>query len=392
MVYKIDRRRFGSSRSHAESLTVLFVALAQLLELLETNEVLLLFQDGIVEVLGRLVAQALLLLKVVLALLQRHINGTQRLRNVRLELFLLLLGATLLVVAKDLVEVLALLSEQLLRLVHRVVQVVVSLLLLGLEVHILEQLDESLVELRQLDVGRAVLDATAQLRDVYVFLRNQLLLLHELLVLGLELSVDFGEDSGVLLSLHLFLLLGHLCELLVESTLLLFALLLELALFLGEAGLLFDQCLHNHDLVLTYSTRFDLGLEPCRLLGHLLNLLLVLLTLVLQLGHLFGDTMRRRLHLLVVSLLLGEALLELTDFLFVLLLLLLVHKNRVVANDLFVHLLEVLNLFGDGVNVLSEDARDVVSLDVELLAADLLDVNVEVARSSFPSGISSTST
>lgn len=231
-----------------------------------------------------------MLVKVVLALLQRDFNGLQRVRNVRLELFLLLLGLARLVVLHDLVEVLALLRKQLLRLVYRVEQVVVALLLLGLEVHVLEELDETLVELRQLDVGRTVLDTATQLRDVDVLLSHQLLLLHELLVLCIELSVDFGEDSSVLLSLHLFLLLGHLLKLLVESTLLLFALLLELALFLGEASLLFDERLHNHDLVLTDCACFDLRLEPCSILGHLVDLLLVLLALVLKLGHFLGDT------------------------------------------------------------------------------------------------------
>ena len=87
----------------------------------------------------------------------------------------------------------------------------------------------------------------------------------------------------MLILLNLLLALLHLGELLLESTLLIFAVLLQLSLGFGKSSLLFDQGRNHDDLVLLNSGAADLVIERVGLRRHLFYLSRVLASLILKL-------------------------------------------------------------------------------------------------------------
>lgn len=146
------------------------------------------------------------------------------------------------------------------------------------------------MELSELNIGRAVLDFALDDVKVQILLRDEPTLLHEPLVLFVELGVDLSQDCGVLVGGKLLLAGLHLLELVIESLLLFLAFLLQLRLFLGERGLFFNHSLDDHDLVLLDIAFVYLLLKLLLFFSDLVDLLLVLLTLVLELSDLFLDS------------------------------------------------------------------------------------------------------
>jgi len=82
-----------------------------------------------------------------------------------------------------------------------VVEVDVAPVLLRLQIQVLEQLDESLVELSEFDIGRTVLNLSLQNVNVFILDSNQLPFLDEFSVLFFELGVDLSQGISVFLLL-----------------------------------------------------------------------------------------------------------------------------------------------------------------------------------------------
>ena len=120
-------------------------------------------------------------------------------------------------------------------------------------------------------------------RDLPVLIGKKLFLPYDLLVLLLILCLDLTEYRRMLLLLNLLLALLHLGELLLESTLLIFAVLLQLSLGFGKSSLLFNQGRNHDDLVLLNSGAADLVVELVGLYRYLFYLFRVLPSLILKL-------------------------------------------------------------------------------------------------------------
>ena len=119
--------------------------------------------------------------------------------------------------------------------------------------------------------------------DLPVLIGKQLFLPDDLLILLLILRLDLAEDSRMLLLLNLLLALLHLGQLLLESSLLIFAVLLQLSLRFGKSCLLFDQGGNHDDFVLLNSGAADLIVELVGLRRHLFYFFRVLASLILKL-------------------------------------------------------------------------------------------------------------
>mmetsp|Transcript_42011 Transcript_42011/g.64341 ORF Transcript_42011/g.64341 Transcript_42011/m.64341 type:complete len:286 (-) Transcript_42011:1063-1920(-) len=276
----------------------------------------------------------------LLALVDVHANGLQSVLDVGLELLLLLLGLAGAVGGVDLSEVLPLLHKQLLGFLDCVVEVDVPPVLLRFQVQVLEQLNQPLVELGDLDLGRTVFDLPLQDTDVLVLNSHQLPLLDQLSIFLVELGVNLAQSGGVLILLEVFFAAFGPLQVFVQAFLLLLALALELLLLSGQTSLLFDEGSDCHDLVFLDCTLFDLILEVIGLLANGLELLAVLLLFVLQLGHFLRDSSEGVLDLGLGFSLLLDTLLEFLDLPVVVLLLLHVEEAGIVLDGELLHLLE----------------------------------------------------
>ena len=154
-----------------------------------------------------------------------------------LPLFLLL---GIFVKLVDLAHVVQLLVEVLFRVDQCVEEVTVLAILLGLEVERVKQFKQALCELSDLDVGGTRLYLALKTRDLPVLISKQLFLANDLLIFLLILCLDLAEDGRMLLLINLLLALLHLGELLLESTLLILAVLFQLSLGFGKSCLLFN--------------------------------------------------------------------------------------------------------------------------------------------------------
>jgi len=238
--------------------------------------------------------------------------------------FFFFLRLALLIERNDVGQIFLLLLKEALRIVHSVIELNVAPVLLSLEVHVVEQLDKPLVELGELNLRRAVLNLALDGSDIPVLLCDESALLHESLMLFIELSIDLDQNRGVLVCLELLLSHFHLLKLFIKALLLFLAFLLELRLLLGERHLLFDHRLHDHDFVLLHIALVNLRFEDLGLTGYFVDLLLVLLALVLELSDLFLGCGGQLFELFPLLRLLFNAPSEVRNFLVILLLLLLV--------------------------------------------------------------------
>jgi len=191
-----------------------------------------------------------LVVHCLLAFLDILVDGLERGLDVSAEHLFLLLALTVFIGLVDLVQVLLFLSEESLRFLHGVVKVNVLAVFLGFQVHVVEQLHETLVELGDFDLAWAVLDFALHDVDVPVFDGDELSLLKELVVLLVELLVNLLQHSRLLCLLQVHFLLLHSLKLGVKALFLFLALLFQLLLVLSQSSFLFDKSLYSYDLVL----------------------------------------------------------------------------------------------------------------------------------------------
>lgn len=185
----------------------------------------------------------------------------------------------------DFFQVVALVSEQLLRCLVGVLQAAVLSEVVRLGVQVVEQLHKSLVELRNLDVGWTSFDFALENRDLPVLLSQCLLLSENFLGFSSVLRLDFLKNSCLLCGLHILLSLLDLLLFNLKPLLLFSAVLLELNLALCQTRLFFNQVSDSLDILLLDRRPRNLLLESSLFSFNLLNLFIVLRALVLKLFH-----------------------------------------------------------------------------------------------------------
>ena len=266
-----------------DALRQLFVQSTRVFKGPDALEVLLLGAYALIELLlslAVLLPAAIELGHTLVPLVTNDTSDVLEVVQEHLPLFLLL---GILVKLVDLAHVVQLLVKVLLGVNQCVEEVAVLAILFGLEVERVEEFEQALGELSDLNVGGTRLYLALKTRDLPVLIGKKLFLPYDLLVLLLILCLDLAEYCCMLLLLNLLLALLHLGELLLKSTLLIFAVLLQLSLGFGKSSLLFDQSRNHDDLVLLNSGAADLVVELVGLYRHLFYLFRVLPSLILKL-------------------------------------------------------------------------------------------------------------
>ena len=266
-----------------DALRQLFVQSTRVFKGPDALEVLLLGAYALIELLlslAVLLPAAIELGHTLVPLVTNDTSDVLEVVQEHLPLFLLL---GILVKLVDLAHVVQLLVKVLLGVNQCVEEVAVLAILFGLEVERVEEFEQALGELSDLNVGGTRLYLALKTRDLPVLIGKKLFLPDDLLVLLLILCLDLAEYCCMLLLLNLLLALLHLGELLLKSTLLIFAVLLQLSLGFGKSSLLFDQSRNHDDLVLLNSGAADLVVELVGLYRHLFYLFRVLPSLILKL-------------------------------------------------------------------------------------------------------------
>jgi len=146
------------------------------------------------------------------------------------EHFLLLLALALLVALIDFLQVVTLLFEELLGFLDGIEEVHIPSVFFRFQIQVVKKLHQTLVELSDLDLGRAVLDLPLEHSNVHIEVCDIFPLSKELIVFLVELRIDLSEDFCMFLLLHVFPSLLHLFQFLVKPQLFLLAVFLQLHL------------------------------------------------------------------------------------------------------------------------------------------------------------------
>ena len=212
---------------------------------------------------------------------------------------------------------------------------------LSFKIEMIEQFNQSLVELSDLNLRWTILNLSLHNVNIPVLNSDEFSLFNKLGVLSIELSINLIKDPCMLLLLKVDLALFHALQLDVQAFLLFFTFLFKLLLIFGKTSLFFDQSGNCHDFMLFNRGLLDSCFELGGFLGYLLDLLLVLSFLILQLRELFLDLLRLLIEFIIKSSLLGGTLLKFFDFNLIIFILLLVKQLRIILHGVFLHLLEI---------------------------------------------------
>lgn len=235
------------------------------------------------------------------------------------------------------------------------------------------------MELGDLDLGGLVLDLSLNDIDVPVLYGEQLSLIEQFVMLLVVLIVDGFERSCMFFLLKLLLSLLHFLQFPIKSLLLFLALFLELGTLVAKTRLFLNQCRDCHDFVLLDRALLNLGVELRLLSSDFVNFLLILLFFIFKLSQVFTDGVLELRYLSLLDLLLLKTRGQFFNFGVVVFLLLLVEGNRIVLNDFFFHSLELVDVFLNHFDVLSEDLVELVALDSNSLPLDHRDFFIELA-------------
>jgi len=304
--------------------------------------VLLFLHDALVELLLHLSVLGPLLFQLRLVLSHVLRGNLLDVLQIVEQNLLCLLVTCFLVSFVDLLQVVAFLVEQGLRILHSVEHLEVLAILVRLKVQSVEQLNKTLVKLGKLNVAWTSLNLPLQDRDSTILLSKNLLLGLEFVVLVIEFSLDLHQLRVLLVFLDLGTTSFSFLELLLKTSLLLLTILLELDSLLIKSHLFLNQRRNHNNFICLNSRVSKLSVNLSLLSASNVNLFVVLLFLVVELFHISLQLRDKFGKLIPLGLLLRQTRGQLLNLVLVLLFLGLELGDDVVAR-VFFHLLEILH-------------------------------------------------
>jgi len=180
----------------------------------------------------------------------------------------------------------------------------------------------------------------------------------------------------VLLILHGVTLLLGTFQLTLQFLLLVLTVALELGLLFGQLHFLVNHGGDHCDLMLLNRAISNFALQLVLLVFDFVNLNLVLLDGVSEVFGLDSQLVTDFLHLGALLLLLDQTLGELLNFLFVVLFLVVVESNHVILGVVLLLLLELCDTGGDRLNVVHQGGLQVLSTDSDSFALNLRHIHI----------------